>query len=67
MVRGLGVKLAVTPDGSEEAVRPTVPLNPLNEFTVIVELPVVPGSIVMLDCEAEMPKSGGGALVTVIL
>lgn len=62
---GLGLKLAVTPDGKEDALRATEPMKPLSEVTVIVDVSEAPGAMVRVDGEAEMPKSGGGVLVTV--
>ena len=37
-----GLKLAVTPDGSPEADRLTVPVKPLMGLTVMVLLPLLP-------------------------
>jgi hypothetical protein len=65
---GLGVKLAVTPDGKGDAegmLRVTEPPKPLSEVTVIVVLPEDPGSMVRDDGDAEKKsKSGGDGLVT---
>jgi hypothetical protein len=58
---------AVTPVGSPEAVKATVPLNPFVGWTVIVSVPLAPCATVKEVGEAESVKSGvaaAGALIT---
>ncbi len=42
--------------------RVTVPVNPFNGATAIVEVPVAPALTVELVGDAEMLKSGGGVM-----
>lgn len=53
-----GLKLAVTPEGSPEIERFTVPLKPLTGFTVMVLFPLLPCTRVNEFGEAERLKSG---------
>lgn len=56
MVRGLQV--VVTPDGDEEVVRLTEPVNPLLPEIVVVNVPVAPETKETLDGLVAMLKSG---------
>lgn len=56
-----GLKLAVTPDGSPEAERLTLPLNPFDGLTVIVLDPLLPCVTETLVGDAESEKSGVAA------
>jgi hypothetical protein len=60
-----GLKKAVTPLGSPEADRLTLPLKPFCAVTAIVVVPLAPCVIVMLLGEAEREKFGTGATLTV--
>jgi len=60
-----GLNDAVTPAGSPEAERATLPLKPLIAVTVIVLLPLLPWVTVKLAGEADKPKSGTGTGFTV--
>lgn len=53
-----GVKLTVTPEGCPEAVKLIAELKPPVTVLVIVELPLLPCTIVTEDGEAERLKSG---------
>ena len=53
----VGFSVQVTPDGDADDVRATVPVNPPNGFTVIVDVPVEPTSVATLDGDAEIEKS----------
>jgi len=64
-VTEVGLSVAVTPVGAPETERLTVPVKPLSEVTVIVEVPEPPCTIVRVVGEADMEKSGG--VVTVRL
>src|SRR5581483_2477743 len=60
-----GLNAAVTPEGSPEAERLTLPLKPLMGLTVIVLVPLAPWLNVRVPGEAESEKSGtGGGLTT---
>ena len=63
-VREVGLRVQVPPDGQPETVRLTVPPNPFNAVTVIVEVPVAPCVSVSDVGLAEIEKSGA-ATVTV--
>ena len=54
-VTEVGLKLAVTPDGSPLALNATVPLKPLIELTVTLVEALVPCSTVTPDAEMEKP------------
>ena len=55
----VGLKEAVTPLGSPEAAKETLPVNPFWSFTVIVLVPPVPpAAIVTADGAAESVKLG---------
>lgn len=62
---GLVPKLAVTPEGSPDADRVTLPVNPPEGLTVIVLFPLEPCVTVKLEGEAESEKSGFTAALTV--
>ncbi len=62
-----GLKDAVTPLGSPEADKLTLPVKPFVGFTVIVLLPLFPWVTVTLDGEAESVKFGAGLTVRVTL
>jgi hypothetical protein len=64
-VAGLGLNDAVTPLGSPEADRLTLPLKPFCAVTAIVLVLLAPCTIVMLLGEAEREKFGAGARFTV--
>jgi hypothetical protein len=64
-VIGLGLKLAVTPVGSEDALSVTEPVKPFSRAMLIVEVPEAPREMVTVDGEAERMKAGGGVVVTV--
>jgi len=66
-VVGLVPKLAVTPAGRPEAERVTLPVNPPDGVTVIVELPLVPWVTVRVAGEADSEKFGVAAAFTVKL
>jgi hypothetical protein len=55
-----GLKEVVGPEGETVVARDTSLANPLEDITVIVEVPVVPALIVMEAGLAEMAKSGRG-------
>jgi hypothetical protein len=57
-----GLKLAVTPAGSPDADRLTLPVKPLVGFTVMVLLPLPPWVTVTLVGDEESVKSGVAAL-----
>jgi hypothetical protein len=52
-----GLRSAPKPGGAD-ATNETVPLNPLSDVTVTVELPEFPVWIVKVDGDAEIEKSG---------
>ena len=56
-VSEVGLRLTIQPTGAL-VISETVPLNPLREVAVIVELPEVPAWTVKEDGEAETEKSG---------
>src|SRR5215472_10887068 len=58
-----GLNAAVTPLGRPEADKATLPLKPLNGFTVIVLEPLAPCVMVKLVGDAESVKFGGGFTV----
>jgi hypothetical protein len=58
----LGLKDAVTPLGRPEAERPTLPLKPLCEVTVIALVLFVPCAMLRLEGDAESAKFGGAAV-----
>ena len=58
LVAGLVPNEAVTPEGSPEALRVTLPLNPPTGLTVIVLVPVAACTMVTLAGAAERLKSG---------
>lgn len=60
-----GLKLAVTPAGSPDADRPTLPVNPLVGLTVMVLLALLPWVTETLAGEAESVKFGAGFTVRV--
>lgn len=60
-----GLNEAVTPDGSPEADRLTLPLKLLIGLTVIVFTPLEPWMIVRLFGEADSEKSGAGGGFTI--
>jgi hypothetical protein len=60
-----GLNKAVTPLGSPEADRLTLPLKPFCGATAIVLVPLAPCVIVKLLGEAEREKFGAGARITV--
>jgi hypothetical protein len=60
-----GLKLAVTPEGSPEADRPTDPLKPFRGATVIVAVLLAPSLMFKVVGEAESEKSGAAATFTV--
>jgi len=60
-----GLNVAVTPAGSPEAERLTLPVKPFIGVTVIVLLPLLPWVTVKLAGDADKPKSGTGAAFTV--
>jgi hypothetical protein len=60
VVAGFVLNDAVTPLGSPDADKLTLPLNPFCGVTVIVLVPAVPCVIVKLLGEAERVKFGGG-------
>ena len=55
-------------EGDTVALRPTVPVNPPTDVTVIVEVPVAPTPMEALVGSATTKKSGGGGgeIVTVL-
>ena len=61
----LGLKDAVTPFGSPEAVKLTLPLKPFNRFTLIVLVPMAPCARLKLLGDAERVKSGVRAVFVV--
>ena len=65
-VTGVGLSVAVIPGGAVVA-NPTALLNPLSDFTVIVEVPDPPRLIVKEDGDADIEKSGvtGAGTVTI--
>jgi len=64
-VVGLVPKLAVTPAGSPVAERLTLPVNPPDGVTVIVELPLAPWVTVRVAGEADSEKFGVATAFTV--
>ena len=61
----VGLKDGVTRAPCPLTLRLTVPVNPFNAPTVIVDVPLVPRLTVMLVGESDMLKSGfGGAFTT---
>ena len=65
-VVGLVVKEAVTPAGSPEAVRVTLPVKPAIGLTVTVLVPDAPCCTVRLEGDTERLKSGGCGIVRLI-
>jgi len=57
----LVVRVAVSPEGALE-VRDTIPVKPLVAVTVMTELPLAPGTMVVLAGLALIVKSGVGGL-----
>lgn len=57
-VVGLVPKLAVTPEGSPDADKLTLPVNPPVGLTVMVEFPLFPWPTLRLEGEAESVKFG---------
>jgi hypothetical protein len=66
-VAGLGLKLAVTPDGNPLAVKETPAVKPPVRVIVIVLVPLAPRLIVKLAGFTESVKSGVGTSLTVRL
>ena len=64
-VVGLGLKEAVIPLGRPEADKLTLPVKPFWGATVMVLEPLDPGVMLRLLGDAERPKSGVGAHVSV--
>src|SRR5713101_3710511 len=62
-VAGFGLKDAVTPLGSPEADKLTLPLKPFCGVTVMVLAPLAPCATVRLFGDAERAKFGGGVTV----
>lgn len=62
---GFVLKLAVTPEGSVDVERLTLPVNPPESVTVIVLLPLLPCVTVRLLGEAESEKLGAAGAFTV--
>jgi hypothetical protein len=62
-----GVNVAVTPLGTPEADRPTIPVKPLSAVTVMVLVPLAPCVKVKLLGDAESLKSGTAGAFTVRL
>jgi len=60
-----GLNDAVTPLGNPEAERLTLPVKPLIGLTVMVLFPLLLWVIVRLAGDADRPKSGTGAVLTV--
>jgi len=65
LVVGFVPKLAVTPAGSPEADRVTLPVKPFTGLTVIVLLPLLPWTTVRLVGDAASEKSGAAGAFTV--
>lgn len=65
VVAGLGLKDADRPLGRPESDRVTEPENPFNGETVMVDLPELPRAMVSMVGEADRPKSGLTAALTV--
>jgi hypothetical protein len=65
LVVGFVPKVAVTPEGSPDAERLTLPVNPPESVTVIVLLPLLPCVTVKLLGEAESEKLGVAGAFTV--
>lgn len=61
-----GLNEAVTPLGSPDAVRVTLPLNPLLGVTVMVSVPLAPAVTLSMAAEAAIEKLAGAATVRVI-
>src|SRR5262245_41289411 len=61
----VGLKVAVTPDGSPAMERLTDPLKPFTGFTLMVLDPAFPCVMARLGGEAESEKSGTAAAFTV--
>jgi hypothetical protein len=61
----VGLKLAVTPEGTLPAVSVTLPLKPFRAPIAIVEVVPPPAVTVSEAGEAEIVKSGGGATTSV--
>ena len=57
-----GLNEAVTPLGSPEADRLTLPVNPFSWFTAIVLVPLAPWVMLRLPGAAERLKLGGGGV-----
>lgn len=57
-------KVAVTPEGSPEAVSATAALKPFCGFMVMVLVPLAPGAMPKLAGDAESVKLGGGMIVS---
>jgi hypothetical protein len=66
-VAGLGLKDAMTPLGRPEAEKVTLLLKPFCGVTVIVLVPLAPCAMLRLVGDAEIPKFGTAAAVTVRL
>lgn len=62
---GLGLKFAVAPLGSPEAVKETLPVKPLAGVTVMVSMPLSPWLIVTALAAAESEKLGAAFTVRV--
>jgi len=60
-----GLNEAVTPAGSPEAERLTLPVKPFTGVTVIVLFPLLPWTTVTLEGDADSAKSGTGVALTV--
>jgi len=65
LVALVGLKEAVTPDGTPDAENATLPLNPFCGATVTVLVPVPPCTTLTLLGEADSVKLGTGAALTV--
>ena len=57
----VGLNVAVTPLGTPEAARPTLPVKPFSGATVMVLVPLAPCVMVRLLGNAERLKFGAGA------
>ena len=62
-----GLKLAVTPVGTPEALRLTAESKPLKTAVVIFEVPLLPWTTETEEGEAEMLKLGAGGPVSAVI
>ena len=58
------LKLALTPEGSPDAARTTLPLNPFKAAALTSAVPLVPGSMPSAPGAIEIEKSGGATTDT---